>query len=258
MADPTRNEPTLAVNVDAVLGLSAVLPLQEKFTFLEPSNELGDLGRLGHYRVLRLLGAGGMGYVFEAEDTHLARRVALKVMRPELASGLEFRERFLREARAAAAVTSDHIVTVYQVALAGDVPFQAIQLLTGESLHTRLQRAGPLPVGFACVVLRQVAEGLSAAHEKGLTHRDIKPANIWLESSRSGGPFRRAKILDFGLARAGGGNTQLTDTGVIIGTLHYMSPEQASALPLDGRADIFSLACVAYTMLTGEIAFDGK
>jgi urea transport system substrate-binding protein len=258
VGDPLKPAEPIDLGLTSLGGGATSVGGAETYSFLEPASEPGDLGRLAHYRVLRLLGAGGMGFVFEAEDTQLARRVALKVMKPDLASGMEYRERFLREARAAAAVTSDYIVTVYQVGLAGDVPFQAIQLLTGESLQARLQRAGPLPVGLACLVLRQVAEGLAAAHEKGLTHRDIKPANIWLESARPGGPFRRAKILDFGLARAGGGNTHLTGTGVIIGTPHYMSPEQASAQPLDGRADIFSLGCVAYTMLTGEIAFDGS
>src|SRR4029079_8803436 len=185
MPPPNRDQPTAAFKDPvAELGISAILPREQKFSFLEPSSEPGDLGRLAQYRVLRLLGEGGMGYVFEAEDTHLARRVALKVMRPEFASDLGFRPRFLIEARAAAGLTSDHIVTIYQVGTAGDVPFQAIQLLAGESLQERLQRGVPLPVGMACLVLRQVAEGLAAAHEKGLIHRDIKPANIWLESIR--------------------------------------------------------------------------
>ncbi|HSQ54481.1 MAG TPA: transporter substrate-binding protein, partial [Gemmata sp.] len=149
-------------------------------------------------------------------------------------------------------------VTIYQVGLEGDVPFQAIQLLTGESLQDRLNRGAPLPVGLACLILRHVAEGLAAAHEKGLIHRDIKPANIWLESTRPGGPFRRARILDFGLARAERGDTQLTSTGTVVGTPHFMAPEQASGLVVDARADLFSLGCVAYSILTGEIAFDGS
>lgn len=259
MTAPNRDQPTTSFN-DPVseLGMSTILPRDQKFSFLEPSTEPGDLGRLAQYRVLKLLGAGGMGYVFEAEDTHLARRVALKVMRPEFASDPGFRERFLIEARAAAGLTSDYIVTVYQVGTAGDVPFQAIQLLAGESLQERLQKGSPLPVGMVCVILRQVAEGLAVAHEKGLIHRDIKPANIWLESSRPGGPFRRARILDFGLARSQQQDTKLTATGMIVGTPHYMAPEQASGQAVDGRADLFSLGCVAYTMLTGKMAFDGS
>lgn len=258
MNPPDKHQATGAFQ-DPVSGLgpTAVAPERKEYPFLEPAVEPGDLGQLAQYRVVRLLGAGGMGYVFEAEDTHLARRVALKVMRPEYAADPAFRKRFLIEARAAAGLTSDHIVTVYQVGMAGDVPFQAIQLLTGVSLQDRLRQDTPLPVGLACLILREVAEGLAAAHEKGLIHRDIKPANIWLEIARPDGPFRRARILDFGLARSDGRDKQLTATGIIVGTPHYMAPEQASGQAVDGRADLFSLGCVAFTMLTGEIAFDG-
>ena len=255
---PRENETTAFKDPLSELGASAIFPDEKTFTFLEPATEPGDLGRLAHYRVIRLLGSGGMGFVFEAEDTQLTRRVALKVMRPEYAADLGYRERFLREARAAAGLSSDHIVTIYQVGLAGDVPYQAIQLLTGESLHDRVQRTGRLSPGLACLILRDAADGLHAAHEKGLIHRDIKPANIWLESSRAGGPFRRARILDFGLARGGGRDTHLTSTGIIVGTPHYMAPEQASGQVVDGRADLFSLGCVAYTMLSGELAFGGS
>lgn len=237
-------------------GPTAAVQDRNAYPFLEPPAEPGDLGRLAQYRVLRLLGEGGMGYVFEAEDTHLARRVALKVMRPEYAADSAFRQRFLLEARAAAGLTSDYIVTVYQIGMAGDVPFQAMQLLTGISLQDYLGKQ-PLPIGFVCRILRQIAEGLAAAHDKGLTHRDIKPANIWLEAARPGGPFHRARILDFGLARSDARDTHLTATGIIVGTPNYMAPEQASGEAIDGRADLFSLGCVAFFMLTGEMAFDG-
>ncbi len=258
MTVPNRDQATTAFNdpvsqTESGVGKSG----EENYSFLEPPVEPGDLGQLAQYRILKLLGAGGMGYVFAAEDTHLARKVALKVMRPEFASDPAFRERFLVEARAAAGLTSDYIVTVYQVGTAGDVPFQAIQLLTGESLQERIQRAAPMPVALSCLILRHAAEGLAVAHEKHLIHRDIKPANIWLESNRPGGSFRRARLLDFGLARSDNRDTKLTATGVIVGTPHFMSPEQASGYPLDGRSDVFSLGCVAYSMLTGQMAFEG-
>ena len=177
-------------------------PEPDTFAFLDPPTAAGELGWLNQYRVLRLLGAGGMGYVFEAEDTHLRRGIALKVMKPELAADYGFRERFLGEARAAAALNSDHVVTVFQVGTSRDIPFLAMQLLYGESLQDRLQREAPLPVNVAAQIARQAADGLAAAHCVGLVHRDIKPANLWLESDRPGGPFRRVRILDSGLARA--------------------------------------------------------
>ncbi len=260
---PSKPPQRIAASQDPLSG-SITLPNEVRYPFLDPPAEKGDLGQLAHYRVLRLLGVGGMGFVFEAEDTHLTRRVALKVMKPEFAADLNYRERFLREARAAAGLDSDYIVTIYQVGIAGDVPFQAMQLLTGESLQDRLGRELP-SVGLACRILRQVAEGLAVAHEKGLTHRDIKPANIWLESrpdgmsgADSGLTGVRAKLLDFGLARADSRDTHLTATGTIVGTPHYMSPEQASGHALDGRADLFSLGCVAHSMFTGDLAFEGQ
>jgi serine/threonine protein kinase len=136
-------------------------PLPLEFSFLEPPVESGDLGQLGKYRVVRVLGQGGMGYVFAAEDTHLRRAVALKVMRPELAADSGFRERFLLEARASAQVASEYVVTVYEVGLAGDVPFIAMQLLNGESLQDRLERDRSLPVNLATLIARQAAEGLA-------------------------------------------------------------------------------------------------
>lgn len=232
-------------------------PEDGPYAFFEPPISAGEIGWLAHYRVVKRLGVGGMGFVFEAEDTHLRRTVALKVMRPELASNLSYRQRFVVEARAAASITSENIVTVYQVGTAGDVPFLAMQYLHGESLQARLQREAPLQVGFAMLVARDTAAGLAAAHAAGMIHRDIKPANLWLETDKPGGTFRRTRILDFGLAKPDNQSTKLTATGVIVGTPHYMAPEQASGHDLDARADLFALGCVMYTMLTGELAFDG-
>jgi len=233
-------------------------PALPDLAFLLPPLEPGELGRLAQYRVLRLLGAGGMGIVFEAEDTHLLRPVALKVMRPELAASLTNRTRFLKEARAAAALTSDHIVTVYQVGQDNDVPFLAMQLLHGEPLDARLAREPQLPVADAVVIAAHAAAGLAAAHDKGLIHRDIKPGNLWLETDRPGGAFHRVRVLDLGLVRSTGEGQSLTTAGVIVGTPHFMAPEQAGGLPVDPRADLFSLGCVIYTMLSGELAFPGQ
>jgi hypothetical protein len=223
--------------------------------FLAPPQAEDELGRLGGYRILKQLGAGGMGMVFLAEDPQLRRRVALKVMAPALAADKTARQRFLREAQATAALHHDHVVTIYQVAEDRGVPFLAMELLAGESLETRLQREGRLPLAEALRLGREIASGLDAAHEQGLIHRDIKPANIWLEARR--GRPGRAKILDFGLAHFERGDQRLTLSGTIVGTPHYMSPEQAGGEHVDHRGDLFSLGCVLYRMTAGELPFEG-
>jgi predicted Ser/Thr protein kinase len=224
----------------------------ELTAFLSPPRGPGELGRLGPYRVLAVLGCGGMGVVYKAEDPQLARPVALKAMLPGLAASPQARERFLREARAAAAVKHDHVVTIYQVGEDRGVPFLAMEFLEGQALDARLRREGRLPVVEVLRVGREIAEGLAAAHDRGLTHRDIKPANVWLEAPRG-----RVKILDFGLARAAA-DQQLTQTGAIVGTPAFMSPEQARGQPADHRSDLFSLGCVLYRMTTGEQPFKGS
>ncbi|HEV3262871.1 MAG TPA: serine/threonine-protein kinase [Gemmataceae bacterium] len=227
-------------------------PTQGLYDFLAPARGAQELGRLGPYRILKVLGAGGMGVVFEAEDPHLDRLVALKALLPALASRPSARRRFLREARAAAAIEHDHIIHINQVGEECGVPFLAMPLLRGESLDGRLQREGKLPVAEVLRIGREIAEGLTAAHEHGLIHRDIKPDNIWLEGS-----LARVKILDFGLARAAADTTRLTQWGTIVGTPAYMAPEQSRALAVDHRADLFSLGCVLYRMATGEAPFKG-
>jgi eukaryotic-like serine/threonine-protein kinase len=221
---------------------------------ISPPEQADELGRLGGYRLLRVLGRGGMGVVFEAEDPRLGRRVALKVVQPSIADDQATHDRFLREARATAAVEHENIVTIHQVGEDRGVPFLAMPLLQGESLEDRLRREGRLPVADVIRIGREIALGLSAAHEQGLIHRDIKPGNIWLDA-RSG----RVKILDFGLAR---GTEQaadhITQTGAIVGTPAYMAPEQAEGLTLDSRCDLFSLGCVLYRLATGELPFPGN
>jgi urea transport system substrate-binding protein len=227
-------------------------------SLLSPPIEAGEIGWLDIYRVRGTLGEGGMGTVFDAEDTHLQRRVALKVMRPDLAAIPTARQRFLQEARAAAGLSSDHVVTIYRVGQANDVPFLAMELLPGESLEQRLQRLGKLPLADVLRIGREVALGLADAHAQGLIHRDIKPANVFMEARPALGPAaERVKILDFGLARLVRDDQRLTATGMIVGTPSYLSPEQARGQPVDARADLFSLGCVLYRLLTGRLPFDG-
>jgi serine/threonine protein kinase len=221
--------------------------------FLVAPQQPDELGRLGAYRVLRVLGHGGMGVVFEAEDPQLRRRVALKAMLPELAANETARQRFLREAQSAAAVEHDNIVPIYQVGEDRGVPYIAMPFLRGEPLNERLARQGRLPFQEVLRVGRETAAGLAAAHRRGLIHRDIKPANLWLEEESN-----RVKILDFGLARAAADTNHLTQAGLIVGTPAYMAPEQVNALPLDARCDLFSLGCVLYELSTGELPFKGR
>ena len=214
------------------------------------SSDTGDgLGELAHYKILKLLGAGGMGVVYQASDRQLERLVALKILRPSL--GRPARERFLREARAAAAIEHDHVVTIYDVGDEGPLAFLAMPWIEGETLESRLQTKGHLKPEKVIEIGCQVAAGLAAAHAKKLIHRDIKPANIWLESSRE-----RARILDFGLAQVVDDNPQLTETGMIAGTPAYMSPEQAQGRAVDERSDLFSLGTMLYRMLTGQLPFE--
>jgi urea transport system substrate-binding protein len=229
-------------NLHSVAGL--------RFPFLTPLP--GALGTFGPYTVHGVLGSGGMGHVFEADDPTLGRTVALKVLRPELAGDPENRARFLREARAAASLASDHVVTIHQVGERDGLPFIAMQRLRGESLHARMNRPPKLSLEESLSIARQIAVGLAAAHSRGMVHRDIKPANLWLEEVTG-----RLKILDFGLARFAQ-DANLTATGFVVGTPNYMAPEQASGAELDGRADLFSLGCVLYEMLTGSLPFPGN
>ncbi len=221
--------------------------------FLRPAEQEGELGRLGGYRVLEVLGAGGMGVVFRVEDPRLKRQVALKAMKPSIAADQHARARFLREAEATAAIEHDNIVTIYQVGEDNDVPFIAMQLLKGESLKSRLKREKLLPQGEATRIGMEIAAGLQAAHERGLIHRDIKPDNIWLQEGTN-----RVRIVDFGLVRNSAEDVELTTSGVVLGTPRYMAPEQAQGLPVDHRCDLFSLGSVLYRLVSGLDAFQGN
>ena len=222
-------------------------------TFLSPPRQTGDIGHLAQYRILKQLGRGGMGVVYQGLDTELNRVAALKVMHPEYAANEEARLRFKREAQAAAKLKHDHIVTIYQVSEERQIPFLAMEYLSGKSLEEWLRPDRRASVAETLLIGKQIAKGLAAAHKAGLIHRDIKPANLWLEAPRG-----RVKILDFGLARnAAPDKGDLTQYGVIVGTPAYMAPEQARGEAVDHRCDLFSLGCVLYRMLVGRLPFQG-
>ncbi len=204
----------------------------------------------GKYRLLREIGRGGMGVVYEAEDLRLKRRIALKFLPPDAVADADARARFLFEARAASGLDHPNICVVHEIGeTRPGAPFIAMALCPGESLKARLAR-GPLPAGEAADVARQVADGLAAAHGHGIVHRDVKPGNLVLAR---GGPV---KILDFGLAKLAG-SAGRTAPGTAIGTPGYMSPEQVRGDPVDARTDVWSLGVVLYEMLTGELPFGG-
>ncbi|MCL4204427.1 MAG: serine/threonine protein kinase [Pirellulaceae bacterium] len=217
--------------------------------FLHPPSHPELLGRLGRYEIERMIGAGGMGIVLKGFDTELNRPVAVKVLAPHLAHNGAARQRFAREGRAAAAVVHEHVVAIHNVESEGEVPFLVMQYVAGESLQARVERQGPLGVCELLRIASQAAAGLAAAHQQGLIHRDIKPANLLLETG-----VERALLTDFGLARAID-DASLTHTGIVAGTPHYMSPEQADGRTIDHRSDLFSLGSVLYFMATGHPPF---
>jgi eukaryotic-like serine/threonine-protein kinase len=219
--------------------------------FLQPSDDPAYIGRLDHFEIAKVLGRGGMGIVLEAFDPHLQRSVAIKVLNPEYAKNDTARQRFCREARAAAAISHEHVVPMYQVAKEseGQVAFLVMQMIDGETLENKLESGLPLPAQDVARWGMQIAAGLAAAHSKGMIHRDIKPANVLIERETN-----RVKLTDFGLAQASA-DVKLTKTGMVTGTPLYMSPEQATGATTDERSDLFSLGAVLYEMATGRSPF---
>jgi serine/threonine protein kinase len=225
--------------------------------FLTPPREPGELGWLGPFRVRAVLGQGGMGLVLAAEDPLLDRPLALKVLRPGMGRLPEARERFLREARALAAIQHPQVVTIHQIGEAADVIFLAMERLEGETLEQRLQAGQPPSLVEILQVGWQTAQGLAAAHARGLIHRDLKPANIFLARPPVGdGSAFTVKILDFGLARLLAA-ASLTESGLFLGTPAYAAPEQLEDQPIDHRADLFALGAILYRLVAGRPAFPG-
>jgi Protein kinase domain len=208
------------------------------------------------YRLEERIGEGGMATVFRAYDGRLGRYVALKILAPGLASDETFRQRFVRESRAAAGVDEPHIVPVFEAGESGGVLFIAMRYVRGGDVRSLIRGSGPLPAVRVADIVAQAAAALDAAHAHGLVHRDVKPANMLLESSGAGaGGADHVYLSDFGLSKGALAATDLTDRGQFLGTLDYAAPEQIEARPLDGRSDEYALACSAFEMLYGEPPF---
>ena len=224
-------------------------PDSDVVDFLDAPSHPEMLGRLGRYEIERVIGRGGMGVVLKGFDSELNRPVAIKVLASHLANNRIARDRFAREARAAAAVVNEHVVAIHNVETDGKFPYLVMQYVPGESLQSRVERQGALDAKELLRIAIHAAMGLSAAHEQGVVHRDVKPANIILEEG-----VERAMLTDFGLARTVD-DASLTHTGVVAGTPSYMSPEQANGVPTDFHTDLFSLGAVIYFMATGRPPF---
>ena len=213
-----------------------------------PSCARHPLQTIGKYQVVRVLGRGGMGTVYEARDPDLQRTVALKTMTPGLAAAPDLKARFFREAEAAGGLRHPNIVTVYDVGEDRGQPYIAMELVKGVDLEAIIQGRHPLSVEARIDILRQVCEGLGCAHQSGIVHRDVKPANIRVTAEGE------VKIMDFGIAHLQ--SSTLTAGGQVLGTIQYMAPEQVEGLPSDHRADVFSVGAIAYELLAYRRPFD--
>jgi serine/threonine protein kinase len=220
----------------------------------DPTDELRErLARVlaGRYEITKLLGRGGMAVVFLAQDLTLERQVAIKVLPPDMAHDQKLIARFQQEAKTAAKLDHPNIIPIYRVENEAGLVYFVMKYVTGHSLDQLLEQ-GPVPFEVARRILREAALALGHAHKRGIVHRDVKPANIMMEADG------RVVLTDFGISKAVEGSSQLTGTGTIIGTPHYMAPEQAKGLEVDGRADQYALAVVGHQLLTGKQPFDGS
>ena len=243
----------------AAAGRSANSDLEHELDWLDPPRQAGDLGAMGAYRVLRVLGQGGMGIVLLCHEETLDRLVAVKVLRSNR-NDSRSRERFVREARAAAAIQHDNVVTIHHVANPPDgPPYLVMQYIAGSTLRQQIGKVERLSTREAARIAREIANGLSAAHAAQLVHRDIKPANIILDAADG-----RAKIMDFGLVRITAlgkraRGSDVTQEGISPGTPEYMSPEQVDApQTVDARTDVYGLGVTLYEILTGTPPFHGQ
>ncbi len=219
----------------------------------QPSREFLDLqaALAGEYSLQRELGRGGMGIVYLARDVQLDRDVAIKVLPSHMAQSAESRERFLREARTAAGLSHPNIVPIHRVGEVGGFVFFVMSYVEGETLGERLRTKGPLPPAEATRVVREVAWALAYAHRRGIVHRDVKPDNILLEASTG-----RALVTDFGIAHRDDSAAANSDSGTIMGTAQFMSPEQAAGGAIDGRSDLYALGVVGYLAVSGRMPFE--
>lgn len=209
--------------------------------------------KIGRYVIESILGRGAMGVIYRAHDPMIDRPVALKLVNTDLLEGDDraaFIERFQREARAAARCAHSNIVAIYDYALHGNDPYIAMEFVAGRSLAQVVEASGRMPIDVSVMIARQMLDALASAHGRGVVHRDIKPANVLLTADG------RVKVTDFGISRIGG--SSLTQTGALIGTPNYMSPEQCRGEEVDARSDLFSTAAVLYELLTGERPFTGR
>jgi len=217
--------------------------------------ELAAGTQIAGYQIEQQVGRGGMAVVYRAFDPRLGRSVALKILAPELARDTAFRERFTREMRAAAAVDHPHIVPVYDAGEANGVLFIAMRFVSGNDLRTLIDREGKLPAARVVHIVSQVASALDEAHSHGLIHRDVKPGNMLIGTVAGSGQPDHVYLSDFGLSKQSVSSNSLTATGQFLGTLDYMAPEQVEGLSIDGRADLYALACSAFEMLAGTPPF---
>jgi serine/threonine protein kinase len=217
--------------------------------------ELAVGSQIAGYRIEQQIGRGGMAVVYRAFDPRLGRSVALKILAPDLAGDAAFRERFAREMRAAAAVDHPHIVPVYDAGEANGALFIAMRYVAGQDLRTLLDRERRLPPSRVARIVSQVASALDEAHSRGMVHRDVKPGNMLIGTVAGSGQPDHVYLSDFGLSKQSMSTSSLTATGQFLGTLDYMAPEQVEGRPIDGRTDLYALACSAFEMLAGQPPF---
>lgn len=218
-----------------------------------PSDLIGR--RIAGYLVEREIGRGGMAVVYRAKDLRLDRTVALKLLAPELARNDTFRKRFTHESRVAAAIDHPHIVPVFEAGETEGILYIAMRYVAGQDLRALIDRQGPLPLGTALRIAAQVASALDAAHDHDLVHRDVKPGNILVAAGTDSDHPEHVYLTDFGLTKKSLSLTGFTSVGQFVGTLDYVAPEQISGRPVDGRCDVYSLACVVHETMAGAPPF---